>query len=120
MGFYEISRQERIYGQVEDKYQLPNGNYGLIIQDDEGMKYAVEFRTQDRERGKDNLFGFIKEPYLGRGPSLDKLVDRGDRVGVLVGYNRQPVKTAHHLYQVYREPSGPGSSYGRTSQGRNY
>ena len=105
MALLDIFRQHYLEGKVLDKYPLENGNIGLIIENRvDRQRYHVEFADKQTKPGLDNLYGLYKAPFEQKGKSLDKLIYKGDYIGVTTGYNRSPLKQAQQLHMVSATP----------------
>ena len=105
MSLLDIFRQEYVRGKVIDKYILKNGNIGLIIDDYSTHKrYHVEFRDGYKGPSAENLFGILKEPFSKKTEYLDKLIDKGDSIGMTLSYSKGPFREAYRLHSVSRNP----------------
>ena len=105
MALLGMFRQQYMEGKVLDKYQLENGNIGLIVENRvDKQRYHVEFADKQTKPGPDNLYGLYKAPFEQQGKALDKIIYEGDYVGVTTGYNRSPFKQAQQLHTVSATP----------------
>ena len=89
-----------INGKVIDKYRLESNNLGLVIEDEYGKRYSVEFESFYSKPDISNLYGFIKGPFYGKDKSIDNLVSKGNYIGVKVCYSDSPVRLAYKLNYV--------------------
>jgi hypothetical protein len=117
MAFYDILREERVKGRVAGKYKLENGDIGLVVEQDSGHVYWVEFRSGQPRQDYLNLYGLLPEPFKTEGEALEKLITQNDYVDITVSYNRSPLKTAYYLHSVSRQ--NPTAPYGR-AKNSNY
>ena len=107
MGVQELLRDQQIQGAVLDRYRMENGNIGLVVEDEAGERYSVEFQTNYVRPCFANLYGLINEPFKRNGDRLERLLIEGDRVELSVGYKRGPMRTAYALHNVTRgSPAG--------------
>jgi hypothetical protein len=103
MSLLDYFGQEYVRGKVVDKYNLKNGNIGLIIDDYSSHKrYHVEFKDGYKGPSAENLFGIMKEPFSEKTEYLDKLIDKDDSVELTVSYSKGPFRQAYRLYSVSR------------------
>ena len=103
MSVLDVFRQEYVNGKVVDKYQLKNGNLGLIVEDAATRRrYHVEFRDNYKGLSSENLLGLLKEPFGGKTEYLDKLVSEGDNINLTMSYSRGPFKEAYYVHSVSR------------------
>ena len=103
MAVWDIFRQQYLEGKVLDKYRLGNGNIGVIVENGvDQRRYHVEFN--DSKPGLDNLYGLLKTPFDQKSDALDKLIKKGDYVGVTSSYSRAPFKQAQRLHTVSSAP----------------
>jgi len=103
MSVLDLFRNEYVNGKVVDKYQLSNGNLGLIVEDAATRRrYHVEFRDNYKGPSSENLFGLLKEPFAGKTEYLDHLVEEGDSIGLTLSYSRSPFKEAYYVHSVSR------------------
>jgi len=87
MSLLDLFRNEYVHGKVLDKYQLENGNLGLIVEDAATRRrYHVEFRDNYKGPQAENLFGLLKEPFAGKTEYLDKLVSEGDKIDLTLSF----------------------------------
>ena len=101
MSLLDYFRSEYITGKVLDKYRLENGNIAAVIEDQVGKeRYHVEFRDGYKGPAPENLFGIAKEPFAGKTDYLDKLLSKGDAVGLTVGYSKGPFRQAYRVHSV--------------------
>ena len=106
MSLLDYFRGETVRGKVVDKYNLKNGNIGLIIDDyNSHERYHVEFKDGYRGPTVENLFGLVKEPFSKKTEYLDKLIEKKDSVELTVSYSKRPFREAYRLYSVSRSPS---------------
>ena len=108
MPLIDLFRNETLYGRVLDKYRLDSGNLGVILEDYQGQRYSVEFKTDDTGPCYDNLYGFLNEPFKGKGDYLEKLIDRGNYVEMTVSYSKSPIRNAYRLHTVSNRPFSNG------------
>ncbi len=105
MALWDSFRQHYMEGKVLDKYRLENDNIGLIVENRvDKQRYHVEFSDKQTKPGLDNLYGLYKAPFEQQTENLDKLVYKGDYIGVTTNYNRSPLKQAQYLHTVSRTP----------------
>jgi hypothetical protein len=103
MSVLDLFRTEYVNGKVVDKYQLKNGNLGLIVEDAATRRrYHVEFRDGYKGPSSENLFGLLKAPFAGKTEYLDHLVEEGDSIDLTLSYSRGPFKEAYYLHSVSR------------------
>ena len=95
---------QNINGKVVDKYRLGNRNIGIVVEDKYGKRYSVEFGAYGIKPNLSNLFGLIDEPFRGRGESLDKLVNKGDYIGIDVGRSDDSIKYGYRVNYVSSKP----------------
>ena len=108
MSLLDLLRQEYLKGRVIDKYRLPDGNIGLIIDPDGTRKrYHVRFVDDYRSRPCiENLFGLLKDPFSGKTEYLDKLINKGDYIELTASYSKSPFREAYRIHSVLRrEPN---------------
>ena len=104
-------RSEYVTGKVLDKYRLENGNIAAVIEDQVGKeRYHVEFRDGYKGPAPENLFGIAKEPFAGKTDYLDKLLSKGDSVGLTLGYSKGPFRQAYRLHFVSGQYSKRGAA----------
>ena len=100
---FDLLRQERIKGKILEKYSLNSGNIGIIVEDEYGRRYSVEFRTNYIQPRWENLYRIIKEPFKGKGEYIEKLI--GDTyIDLTTSYSKSPIKYAYYLHAVSSEP----------------
>ena len=105
MSIIDLFREERIKGEVKDKYRLDNGNISLVVEQyGTGKRYSIEFKSNEVKPCLDNLYGFIDEPFKDKGEYLDKLISEEDYVEVTASYSRSPLRTAYYLHYVGSSP----------------
>jgi hypothetical protein len=85
---------------ASDKYQLGNSNIGVIVEDEYGKRYSVEFQAYYAKPSLSNLYGLLGEPFRGKGESLDKLINKSNYIGVNVSCSENPVRSAIRLNYV--------------------
>ena len=113
MSLLDLLRQEYVTGRVLDKYTLANGHIGLVLEDSASSKrYHVEFKDRYRGPGIENLYGLLKFPFDQKIEQVDKLINKGDQVGLTLSYSRGPIREAYHIHSVSRPQ--PKKSYNRT------
>jgi hypothetical protein len=95
-----MNNPKNINGKVIEKYKLRNRNIGVIIEDNYGKRYSVEFESNSIRPSISNLFGLFVEPFKGSGESLEQLLQKDSYIGVDVGSRNGPVKTAYRLNYV--------------------
>ena len=105
-----------IHAKVVDKYNLRNHNVGVIVEDGYGKRYSVEFQSHSAKPTFFNLYGLLDEAFQGKGESLDKLINKGDYIGVVVSRSENPIRSAYRLSYVSVMPRSPtrkvpGASY---------
>ena len=104
MAILDIFYQQYLEGKVLDKYRLENGNIGVIVENSvDRQRHHVEFNDGKPELS--NLYGFFKTPFEKLSDSLDKLITKGNYVGVTLSFNRSPFKQARQLHKVSSAPS---------------
>ena len=102
MAILDIFYQQYIEGKVLDKYRLENGNIGVIVENNiDRQRYHVEFN--DGKPELNNLYGLFKTSFEQQSDSLDKLITKGDYVGVTLSYNRSPFKQARQGKPLNRD-----------------
>ena len=99
-----MNNPKNINGKVIEKYKLRNHNIGVIIEDNYGKRYSVEFESNSIRPSISNLFGLFVEPFKGNGESLEQLLQKDSYIGVDVGSRNGPVKTAYRLNYVSSTP----------------
>ena len=103
MSLLDLLRQEYVTGRVLDKYNLADGNIGLVLEDSASSKrYHVEFKDRYRGPGIENLYGLLKFPFDQKIEQVDKLINKGDQVGLTLSYSRGPIREAYHIHSVSR------------------
>ena len=101
MSFFDYFRQEYVKGKVIDKYSLSNGNLGLVLEDlNSKNRYHVEFKDGYKGPSIDNLFGLLKDPFASKTESIDKLIEKGDSIGLTVSYSKSPFRQAYKIHYV--------------------
>ena len=101
MSLLDLFRQEYVKGRVLDKYQLENGNIGVVVENQiDRKRYHVEFKDGYKGPALENLFGLAKEPFAGKSEYLDKLVEKGDSIELTVSYSKTPLRQAYQLHSV--------------------
>lgn len=101
MSLLDYFRSEYVTGKVVDKYSLENGNIAAVIENQvDQERYHVEFRDGYKGPAPENLFGVAKEPFAGKSDYLDKLLNKGDAVGLTLGYSKGPFRKAYQLHSV--------------------
>ena len=106
MSLLDYLRQETVRGKVVDKYNLKNGNIGLIVDDYNSHKrYHVEFKDGYKDPSAENLFGLVKNPFSNKTEYVDKLIEKDDTVELTVSYSKGPFREAYQLHSVSRSPS---------------
>jgi hypothetical protein len=101
MSLLDLFRQEYVKGRVLDKYQLENGNIGVVVENQINKKrYHVEFKDGYKGPALENLFGLAKEPFAGKSEYLDKMVEKGDSIELTVSYSKTPLRQAYQLHSV--------------------
>ena len=105
-----LDDKQKINGKIVDKYWLDNSNIGVIVQDQYGKRYSVEFEVYSAKPSLSNLYGLLKEPFIGKGDSLDRLINNGNHMGVYVNRSQSPVKSAYRLNYVIDKPDQPAVS----------
>lgn len=94
-------RQEYLEGKVLDKYKLPNGNIGIVVnQRGTDGRYHVEFRDPREKPEPKNLWGLLTEPFSYKTEYLDHLVEKGDTIGLSVNYTLSPFRRAFRIYSM--------------------
>ncbi len=99
-----IGSAQNINGKVVDKYKFENNNIGVIVEDDYGKRCSIEFQASYSKPCLDNLYGLLDEPFRGKRESLDKLIKKGDYIGVNVNYSENPIRSAYRLNYVLNKP----------------
>jgi len=99
-----LGDKQKINGRVADKYRLDNSNIGVIVQDEYGKRYSVEFEVYSLKPSLSNLYGLLNEPFIGKGDSLDRLINKGNYMGVYVSRSQSPIKSAYRLNYVMDKP----------------
>ena len=103
MSVLDLFRNEYVNGKVVDKYQLSNGNLGLIVEDAATRRrYHVEFRDNYKGPSSENLCGLLKEPFAGKTEYLDHLVSEGDSIDLTLSYSKGPFREAYYVNSVSR------------------
>ena len=106
MSLLDYFRGETVRGKVVDKYNLKNGNIGLIIDDyNTNKRYHVEFKDGYKGPRAENLFGLVKDPFSNKTEYLDKLIEKNDSVELTVSYSKGPFREAYQLHSVSSSPS---------------
>ena len=101
MSLIDYIRGEYVKGKVLDKYSLKNGNIGLIVQEASTKKrYHVEFKDGYKGPGIENLYGLLKDPFSSKTDFIDKLIGKGDSIGLTVSYSKSPFRQAYKLHYV--------------------
>ena len=85
-------------GKVVEKYRLENGNIGVVVEKSENRRYHVEFN--DKRPYPLDIFGLFKTPFQDRTESIDKLVSKGNYIGISLNYTKSPFKQAAKLHKV--------------------
>lgn len=112
MSVFDLFRQEYVRGKVVDKYQLKNGNIGLVVEDKYTPKrYSVEFRDGYKGPSIENLYGLLKDPFSEKTEHLDRLVEVGDSVELTLSYSKGPFREAYRMHSI----SG-GSGYKKAAK----
>lgn len=93
-----------INGKVVDKYGLGSGNLGVIVEDEYGKRYSVEFQSYSAKPSLSNLYGLINDPFRENAESLDRLVEKGSYISVDVGRSDNPLRYAYRLNYVSATP----------------
>ena len=101
---HEVFRQQRIKGKILDKYSLSSGNIGIIVEDEYGGRYSVEFRNNYIKPNIENLYRFVKEPFKGKGQYLDKLIEKDTYIDLTTSYSKSPLKYAYCLHSISKIP----------------
>jgi hypothetical protein len=105
MSLLNYFRQETVRGKVVDKYNLKNGNIGLIIDDyNSHERYHVEFRDGYKGPRAENLFGLMKEPFSEKSEYLDRLIEKNDSIELTMSYSKGPFRQAYQLNSVSKIP----------------
>ena len=90
---------------------------GIIVEDEYGKRYAVQFQAYSSEHNLSNLYGLLDEPFSGKGESLERLINVGDYIGVEVSRSENPIRSAYRLNYVLKRPMPrivkPASPFGR-------
>ena len=103
MSLIDYIKGEFVRGQVVDKYKLPNGNIGIVVQQKGTYKrYHVEFKDDRQKPALENLYGLLSYPFSGKTEHVDRLVNKGDAIDVAVSYNRTPFRKAYRIYSTSR------------------
>lgn len=116
MSLLDHLRSDYLRGKVIDKYRLPDGNIGLIIDADGiGKRYHVRFVDDYRNQPCiDNLFGLLKDPFSGKTEYLDKLINKGDYIELTASYSKSPFLEAYRIHSVAsRKPENNARSFTR-------
>ena len=102
MSLLNLLKQEYMKGTVIAKYRLPDGNIGLIVdQDGTHRRYHIRFVDDYKSRPCiENLFGFLKEPFSGKTKYLEKLINKGDHIEFAASASKSPFREAYGLYHV--------------------
>ena len=99
MSLLDYIRGEYVRGRVVDKYRLSNRNIGLVIDEiGTNKRYHVEFKDGYKGPGVDNLFGLLKDPFASKTESIDKLIEKGDSIGLTVSYSKGPFRQAYKIH----------------------
>ncbi|MEW5815000.1 MAG: hypothetical protein AB1798_06330 [Spirochaetota bacterium] len=105
MSLFDLFRQEYVRGKVVDKYQLNNGNIGLIVEDlNASKRYHVEFKDNYEGPNTENLYGLLKNPFAAKTEPLNQLVEVGDTIDVTLSYSKGPFREAYQIHAVQRRP----------------
>ncbi|CAB1062157.1 hypothetical protein D1BOALGB6SA_6933 [Olavius sp. associated proteobacterium Delta 1] len=99
-----IGATRNINGKVVDKYKLGSGNLGVIVVDEYGKRYSVEFQSYSAKPSLSNLYGLINDPFRENAESIDRLVEKGSYIGVDVGCSDHPLRYAYRLNYVSAAP----------------
>ena len=111
MSLLDYFRSDYVTGKVLDKYRLENGNIAAVIENQTNKeRYHVEFRDGYKGPAPENLFGIAKEPFAGKTDCLDKLLSKGDSLGLTLGYSKGPFRQAYRLYSVSGQYSKRGAA----------
>ena len=106
VAYGQLLEDYRFKGKVVDKYNLKNGNIGLIIDDyNNHDRYHVEFKDGYKGPRAENLFGLVKDPFSKKTEYLDKLIEKDDSVELTMSYSKGPFREAYQLHSVSRSPS---------------
>lgn len=125
MALWDLFRTQYMKGKVIDKYRLDNGNIGVIVESQiDRKRYHVEFKDGYKGPTTENLFGLVKDPFVGKSEYLDKLVGKGNSIELTMSYSKTPIRQAYQLHSVcgtnrtQRIPTGylPLPAYSRNSQ----
>jgi hypothetical protein len=60
----------------------------------------VEFKLGYKGPSLINLFDIAKEPFAGKTDYLEKLLSKGDSIGLTLGYSKGLFRQAYQLYSV--------------------
>lgn len=101
MSLFDLFRQEYVRGKVIDKYQLRNGNIGLIVEDlNASRRYHVEFKDNYEGASGENLYGLLKNPFAAKSEPLNRLVEVGDTIDVTMSYSNGPFREAYRIHAI--------------------
>ena len=106
MVFKYLRNSRNLEGKVIEKYHLDNQNIGIIIEDNSGKRYSVEFQTGYVKPELSNLFGLLRDPHEGEKDNIDKLVGKGEHIGVEINVSDNPIRRAYKINYVSSKPVG--------------
>ena len=111
MSLLDLLRREYVQGRVLDKYRLANGNLGVVVEDDRThRRYHVEFKDYYQKPGIENLYGLLRYRFSGKTDQVERLIGKGDEVGLTMSYSQSPLREAYKIHSVssameYRKPA---------------
>ena len=82
---------QTIMGRVIEKYKLANNNIGVIVEDEYGKKYSIEFQAYTVKPKLTNLYGLISDPFYNEKENIEHLINKDDHIGVVVHYSKNPI-----------------------------
>ena len=98
------NRLKNINGKVLDKYLIDQNNIGVIVKDEYGKKYSMEFNTKGDKPSLLNGYDLFTGLFYEKQDSIDKLIHAGDYIGVNVSYTKNPLKSVYQLNYVSTKP----------------
>ena len=95
-------KYNNINGKVLDKYLINQNSIGVIVKDDYGKKYSIEFNTKNNKAGFSNLYGLLNDSFQNK--NIENLIQAGDYIGVNVNRSQNPIKSVYKLNYVSSKP----------------
>lgn len=102
MGIIDYFFPDYLEGKIVDKYRLENGDIGIVVEKDGAKRYHVEFN--DNKPYPLDIFGLVKTPFQNKTESIDRLVAKGNYIGISMTYTKSPFKRATELHKVSPQP----------------